>query len=100
MDLALADAELLKPEIQLAQALRDYETILSDEDNNQLTTLINRNCGSRRNQCLGPRLITFLESVQQFYQVVDTLVSSHPEFAALVWGGVKLALLVSLPPGL
>lgn len=114
MDLVLADAALLKPEIQLAQALRDYETILSDEDKNQLhyhglpdaraainlTTLIDRNCGSRRNQCLGPRLITFLESVQQFSQVVDTLVSSHPEFAALVWGGVKLALLVLLPPSL
>lgn len=89
-------------------------TILSDEDKNELhrhglpdamsainlTTLIDRKCSSDRSQCLGPRLITFLESIQQFSQVVDTLASSHPEFAALVWGGVKLALLVLLPPGL
>jgi hypothetical protein len=114
MALVLADAALLKPETQLAEALRDYETILSDEDKNELhrhglpdamsainlTTLIDRKCSSDRSQCLGPRLITFLESIQQFSQVVDTLVSSHPEFAALVWGGVKLALLVLLPPGL
>lgn len=98
MALVLADAALLKPETQLAEALRDYETILSDEDKNELhrhglpdamsainlTTLIDRKCSSDRSQCLGPRLITFLESIQQFSQVVDTLVSSHPEFAALV----------------
>ena len=113
MALALADAASLKPEIKLEQALRDYETILSDEDRNQLhsqgrpdataaikfTTLIDRECSNRRRQCMGPRLITFLESIQQFSQVVDTFVSSNPTVAALVWGGVKLALLVILLPG-
>lgn len=113
MALVLAGAAPPKPEIELAQALHDYETILSDEDRNQLhsqglpdamaainfTTLIDRECSSRRGQCMGPRLITFLESIQQFSQVVDTFVSSRPEVAALVWGGVKLALLVILPPG-
>ena len=109
----LANAAPLKPEIELTQALQDYERILSDEDRRQLhsqglpdataainlTTHIDRNCSSRRRQCLGPRLITFLESIQQFSQVVDAFVSSHPEVAALVWGGVKLALLVILRPG-
>ena len=108
----LANAAPLKPEIKLTQALHDYEKILSGEDRSQLhsqglpdataainlTTLIDRNCSSRRTQCMGPRLITFLESIQQFSQVVDVFVSSHPEVAALVWGGVKLALLVILIP--
>lgn len=113
MALVLAGAAPLNPEIKLAQALHDYETILSDEDRNQLhsqglpdaraalnfTSLIDTECNNRRSQCLGPRLITFLESIQQFSQIVDTFVSSRPEVAALVWGGVKLALLVILLPG-
>lgn len=112
MALVLTHAAPLKPEIKLTQALHDYEKILSDEDRSQLhsqglpdataainlTTLIDRKCSSRRSQCMGPRLITFLESIQQFSQVVDVFVSSHPEVAALVWGGVKLALLVILLP--
>lgn len=112
MALVLTNAAPLKPEIKLTQALHDYEKILSDEDRSQLhsqglpdataainlTTLIDRKCSSRRSQCMGPRLITFLESIQQFSQVVDVFVSSHPEVAALVWGGVKLALLVILLP--
>lgn len=112
MALMLADPALLKPETNLAQALHDYETILSDEDRNQLhsqgfpdatsaiklTTLIDEKCSSRRSKCMGPRLITFLESIQQFSRVVDVFVSSHPEVAALVWGGVKLALLVIFLP--
>ena len=112
MALVLAGAAPLKPEINLARALNDFEAILSDEDKNQLhsqalpdataainlTTLIDKRCNSCRRQCMGPRLITFLESIQQFSKVADTFVSSHPEIAALVWGGVKLTLLVRLIP--
>ena len=98
---------------KLVYAIRDYEKILSDEERIQLrlegspdataaidlTNLIDRQCSNRRSKCMGPRLITFLESIQQFSQVVDTFVSSHPEVAALVWGGVKLTLLVIHLPG-
>lgn len=108
MALALAQAGPLKPEIELAQALDDYERILSVQDRKKLhaekapdtmavinfTTLIDRECDIRRHQYMGPRLITILESIQQFSGVADTFVSSHPEIAALVWGGVKLALKV------
>lgn len=110
MDLVPANAAVREPEEQLARAIHDYETVLSDEDKKRLrsqgipdamaainlTTEIDRKCNSQRSQCLGPRLITFLESIQQFSQVVDTFVSSHPQLAALVWGGVRLALLVWL----
>lgn len=110
MALALAGAAALKPEIGLAQALHDYEAILSDEERVQLrsqgvpsandainlTTLIDKKTKDNRLHCMGPRLITFLESVQQFSSIVDVSVSSNPQVAALVWGGVKLALLVGL----
>lgn len=110
MALAITGAAALKPEIGLAQALHDYETILSDEERVQLrsqgvpnandainlTTLIDKKTKDNRRHCMGPRLITFLESVQQFSSIVNVFVSSNPQMAALVWGGVKLALLVSL----
>ena len=110
MDLVPANTVVREPEEQLAQAIHDYETVLSDEDRKQLrsqglpdamaainlTTEIDRKCNNRRSQCIGPRLITFLESIQQFSQVADTFVSSNPQLAALVWGGVKLALLVGI----
>ncbi|KAG8525640.1 uncharacterized protein KY384_000400 [Bacidia gigantensis] len=97
MALAIAQAAQLKPELKLSQALHEYETILSDEERFRLhsqgppdamaaiklTTLIDEKCNSDRRQCMGPRLITFLESVQQFNNVVDGFVSSRPEVAAL-----------------
>ncbi|KAF4924754.1 Vegetative incompatibility protein HET-E-1 [Colletotrichum viniferum] len=36
---------------------------------------------------------SLLQSVEQFYQIIETYVSSHPEIAALVWGSVKLAFM-------
>ena len=108
MALVVANTALSKPEMSLVQALNDYETILSDENKirlhsqgvpdvmaalNLATTIDAKNTSHRR-QCMGPRLITFLESVQQFSSIVDTFVGSHPEIAALVWGGLKLTLLV------
>lgn len=108
MALVPAKSAPLEPEIKLAQALADYESILSDDDRKQLhnqgtpdimaamnfTTVIDRECNERRRRCMGTRLMPFLESIQQFSQIIDTFVSSHPEVAALVWGGVKLTLRV------
>lgn len=113
MALVLAGAASLQPEARLDQALAEYEAILSDEDKIQFhnqgvpdsmaairfTILIDSKCNDRRRQCMGPRLITFLESIQHFSGVVDTFVSSKPQVAALLWGGVKMALLVISEPG-
>ena len=110
MALMLNGVAPLKPEIRLVQAISDYEAILSDQERSELhsqglpdataainlATLIDGQCSNGRRHCMGPRLIVFLESVQHFSQGLDVLVSSHPEFAALVWGGVKTALLVRL----
>lgn len=110
MALALTGAATLKPEVGLAQALHDYESVLTDQEKIQLyaqgvptandalalTNALDEKRKDRRLHCMEPRLITFLESVQQFSNVVETFVSSNPRIAALVWGGVKLALLVSV----
>lgn len=113
MALVLANTPRLKPEIALTQALDEYKAILTDAEKAvlkshhghpdasaviTLTVDIDRENHNRRSRCVGARLITFLESVQQFTTIVDTFVSSNPNIAALVWGGVKVALLVmSLP---
>lgn len=113
MALALANAARPKPEVALTQALYEYNAVLTDEQKKvlqshhgppdvsaviTLTVDIDRESSGRRSRCVGTRLITFLESVQQFTTIVNTFVSSNPHIAALVWGGVKLALLVmSLP---
>ena len=108
---ALTNAAPLKPDVKLNQALVDYEKVLFDNERTQLraegapdtmaaiafTTVIDKECSEGRRRCMGPRLMTFLESVQQFSGVIDTFVNSHPEFAALVWGGVKLTLRVTSP---
>ena len=102
------------PTSSLGKALNDFQQILSDREKEQfqaqekpdvsavinLTTLIDENCNSRRKRCMGARVTAFLESIRYFSAIlsspVDAFVSSHPEVAALVWGGVKLALLVLL----
>ena len=99
----------LQPAIALNVALRDFEAILTDDEKARFATSvapdantaiklaleIDHENASRRSRCLGTRLMKFLESVQQFSDVVGTFVSSSPQIAALVWGGVKLCLLVA-----
>lgn len=107
MALVRANAALQEPEIRLTQALKEYDAILSEHERIQLrsqaasdamaainlATLIDSRSHDGRRQCMGPRLITFLESIHHFTEIVDTFVTPHPT-AALVWGGVKMALLV------
>ncbi|KAI0107738.1 hypothetical protein GGR51DRAFT_514909 [Nemania sp. FL0031] len=54
----------------------------------------------RNRQRTGPsiasRLYNVLQSVRDFCGVIDVFVSSRPEIAALVWGSVKLTMLVVL----
>ena len=98
------------PQPDFDLALRDFEGALSveqqrefrssgggsprDGDAIRLTTLIDKQCSDKRRQCMGARFMLFLDSTQQFYNAVDTFVSSHPETAALVWGGIKVTILV------
>ena len=109
MALALANASRLKPEIKLSQALAEYEAVLTGEQKAQLrsyggtvdvmavcslTNEIDDENKSRRSRSVGTKLKTFLESVQQFTGVIDTLAGSN-KLGGLVWGAVKLAILVT-----
>lgn len=58
-------------------------------------TQIDRENQTRASRCVASRLSTFLEATQQFVGVVDTFVSSNPAIGALVWGGVKFAILAA-----
>lgn len=97
------------PELQVA--LDSFKTSLNDQQRQELdslsahpdaaavlqfTTLLDEKNAARRSRCIAARVHTVLACIQQFTTVVDTFVSSNPNIAALLWGSVKLTLLVSL----
>lgn len=49
---------------------------------------------NRRGRSFSSRLLTILSAVRNFCSIADTFVSAHPEIAALVWGSVKLTMMV------
>ncbi|KAJ2987304.1 hypothetical protein NUW58_g4580 [Xylaria curta] len=49
---------------------------------------------NRRGRSFSSRLHTILLAVRNFCSIVDTFTSSHPEIAALVWGSIKLTMLL------
>src|SRR5258707_63211 len=114
MAVALRHAAPLKPEIQLAQALSEYEAILTDDQKTKLRTYhgqpplgvtdvmrltaeIDRENSHRKGRrCVGPRLTNVLQAVQQFSTIVDTIVgSSQSQIAGAIWGVVKMTLQVT-----
>ncbi|KAI9039617.1 putative TFIIIC transcription initiation factor complex subunits Tfc3 [Aspergillus affinis] len=91
-------------------ALCSFEAILTNEQKNeyhasakvpdaasviQFVAQIDASNGKTSRRCVAPRLCTLLEATQQFSGIVDTFVSSNPTIAALVWGGVKTAILTA-----
>jgi hypothetical protein len=103
-------APTANPTATLTEALRSFESVLTEEQRqnyrNDFTkpdaasvltfiTQIDADNRGRASKCVAPRLYTFLEATQQFVGVVDTFVSSNPRIAALVWGGVKTAILTA-----
>lgn len=97
------------PDKSLKEAVDDFQTILTDAQRQKLrsiacvqdaqavltfTAQLDRENQLKKGRGIASRLFTVLQSVQAFAAVVDTFVSSNPEIAALVWGSIKLALLV------
>ncbi|WYZ38176.1 hypothetical protein EsH8_III_000090 [Colletotrichum jinshuiense] len=94
----------------LKHALATFQATLTDDERTRLQKLKGTSCDAesvivftadldnlnpaRRGKSIATRLYSLLETIQQFSQVVDTYVSSHPEIAALVWGSVKLTFMV------
>src|SRR5271168_1823741 len=98
------------PTATLTDALQSFENVLTEEQRQNyhdnftkpdaasvltFITQIDADNRGRASKCVAPRLYTFLEATQQFVGVVDTFVSSNPRIAALVWGGVKTAILAA-----
>ncbi|KAK7932237.1 hypothetical protein PG985_002949 [Apiospora marii] len=52
---------------------------------------INKN---RKGRSFATPLHKFLTSIRDFCGIIDTYVSAHPEIAALVWGSVKLTMML------
>jgi hypothetical protein len=104
------DVRVADPTISLKQTLVNFEGILTDEQKRQyqastakpdvasvieFVAQIDANNSSMSRRCVAPRLCTFLDATQQFSGVVDRFISSNPTIAALVWGGVKTAILTA-----
>ena len=107
---------------ELSSALQSFQSVLSDEQRRELqaiqtvpdadavlifTAELDAQNAKRKGRSIATRLYTFLQCTRDFSAAVDTFVQSHPEIAALVWGSVKLTILVrrfsvkglALPPG-
>lgn len=69
---------------------RDYESCFKDltAEQNQFSKK-----WPRVKRIIGP----FLDLLRSFDRAISTCVSSHPEIAALVWGGVQALLTVGCP---
>ena len=94
----------------LVAALNDFQDTLSVEQKAvlsainvapdaiavlQFTAEIDRSNARRRSRCVAGRLQNTPQNVQQFSTIVGTFFSSSPAIAALVWGGLKVTMLVS-----
>lgn len=92
-------------------ALRDFQDILNPDQKRDLLAQatvpdaaaviiliaeIDDQNAKRRSRRIATQLNTFLESVQQFSSIADTFISTSPNMAALLWGSVKLAILVCI----
>ncbi|CAG8126012.1 unnamed protein product [Penicillium nalgiovense] len=105
-----AGARGADPTQSLNAALENFKNILTEEQKREfqkstttpdtasviefVAEIDARNSRTMR-RCVAPRLCTFLEATQQFTGVVDTFVSSNPIVAALIWGGMKTAILTA-----
>lgn len=98
------------PRKSLEDAIDDFQTILTDDQRRKLRSIgamrdaetvmifaahLDQENQLKKGRGIATRLHSVLQSVQTFSTVVDAFVSSRPEIAALVWGSIKLAMLVS-----
>lgn len=115
MATALSSIARLKPEIKLAQALFNFESDLSKSEQRafaiyarssppdasdvmRLITEIDARASEAVNRrCFGPRITSFLSTLQQFAALGDVVVGGSQNLAAAaIWGAVRMSLLVRL----
>ncbi|KAK5625712.1 hypothetical protein RRF57_001428 [Xylaria bambusicola] len=93
----------------VAQPVSEFSNVLDENQRTELNRLaavpdtdailvftaqLDSSSRHRRGRSFASRLHTTLLAVRNFCTVVDVFVSSHPEIAALVWGSVRLTMLV------
>jgi len=97
------------PTASLEDALRCFEDVLTNEQRRQFKIYTSKPDASSvivfignvdasnqsRKKSVSLRLQPFLEATHQFTGIVETFVSSNPRVAALLWGGVKTAILAA-----
>lgn len=92
-------------------AVHEFESVLDDSQRLELrrmkdvpsvdtvltfTAELDLSNRQRKGRSFASRLFPILDSVRSFCSVVDTFVSSRPETAALVWGSVRITMLVRM----
>lgn len=62
-----------------------------------LTSEVNGKGKKRKLRRWASRLVPFVESIQRYSAAIETGVSSNPQIAGLVWGSIKIVLIVCTP---
>jgi len=117
MALAPKTASLLRPEIRLAQAVSEFEALLTTSQKSvfqsyrskaqksppdthdvmRLTAEIDLQASRKTRRCFGPRVTNILNAVQQFAALGDIVLGSSQNMIACgVWSLVRTSLLVRL----
>ncbi len=93
----------------LANALKAFENSLTAEQKDELhrlkqipdatavlqfTAELDQRNAQRRSRCVASRLIKVLQSIQQYSAIADTFSQVQANITSLVWGSLKLTLLV------
>lgn len=76
-----------------ASSMSDVLAVLHESQNRYDTKVASR---SKKAKAAGRWWKIAVSRINHYSQVVDTLVSSHPEYAALVWGALRFLFQVSL----
>lgn len=80
--------------------LSDHEKILFSHGNPESVLELATRCDSDHAQRSRSRrwagvFCDAMNGLKRYFHVIETVVSSHPEIAAIVWGGFKFVLEVS-----
>ncbi|RSL68523.1 hypothetical protein CEP51_012478 [Fusarium floridanum] len=72
------------------------DSVLDEVRKAEEQLIAKKNSRHRFTKAMGLAWITAVEKINTFSTAIDVLVSSHPEYAALVWGSMKFLFLVTL----
>lgn len=91
-------------------ALSEFGSVLTNNERKQLqqikgvpntsavlvfTARLDISNSARRGKSIGTRAYSILQSIQQFSAVINTFISANPTITVLIWGSIKLIVLVS-----